>query len=86
MRCSAATSALRLSHAALYFDRAAHGVDHARELHQHAVAGDPHHPPVVLGYLGLDEVTPVRFPACERPLLVHPDDAAVAGHVGEEYG
>ena len=73
-------------HPALDFDRAAHGIDHAGELGEDAVAGDPHHPPVMILDRGLDEVAPMRLPLRECAFLVLPDQAAVAGYVGEKNG
>ena len=46
------------SHGFLDRDGAAHGVDRAGELDQHAVAGELHQPAAVAGNQRIDDVTP----------------------------
>ena len=57
MRWSSGMSGVALGHAALDRDGALHGVDHARELHQRAVAHQLDDAPVMRGDGGLDEVS-----------------------------
>ena len=75
-----------LAHGALEFDRAANRRDHARELHQQAIAGDAHDAAAMLGDLWIDERAPVSLPLGERAGLVGADKPAVAGHVGDQDG
>ena len=86
IRFSAGTSALRVDHAALNLDGAAHRVDDAGELHQQAVAGGLDDATAVLVDLGIDEFAPMRIPLGERALLVRTHKATVAGDIGRENG
>ena len=69
-----------LNHAALHFDRAAHGVDHAAELDQGAVAGALHHPACMDGDRRVDQIAAQGPKARQRAVLVRagkprePDD------------
>ena len=49
-----------LDHAILQLDGAAHGVDHAAELDDAAVAGALHHAPVMYGDGGIDQIASER--------------------------
>src|ERR1700728_1233705 len=63
-------AAVASQHAALNIDRAAHGIDHAGELHQHAVSGRLHDPAGVFGNGGGDEFPAMGFEGGERFDLV----------------
>jgi len=68
----------------LQLDRAAHGVDHAAELDNEAVAHALDHPPAVDGDRRVDEVAAKRSESSERALLVGGDQPAIADDVGGE--
>src|SRR5271170_6958975 len=59
-----------LGHRLLHRDRAAHRVDDARKLDQHAVAGGLDDAPVVLGNFRIEELAAQRLEAFERAFLV----------------
>ena len=71
-----------LAHAALDLGGAGDRVHHARELHQHAVAGELDDAPLVLGDLGVDQLVAMRLERGKRAGLVSAHEAAVADHVG----
>ena len=71
-----------LAHLALDLGGAGDRVHHARELHQHAVAGQLDDAPLMLGDLGVDEFLAMRVERRERRRLVDAHEAAVADHVG----
>ena len=77
---------IALGHAALDFDRAAHGIDDAGELDQHAVAGGLDDTAGMLGDLGIDQFAAMRLQSRERAFLVVADQPAVAGDIGREDG
>jgi len=70
-----------LGHAALHVDRAAHGIDHAREFQEQTVAGRLDDAAVMFGDLGVDELTPVGFQRCQRAAVVHAHEARVPDHI-----
>jgi hypothetical protein len=57
-----------------HLDRAAHRVDDARELDQHAVAGGLDDAPAMLGDLGINQFAPVRLQPRKGPFLVRTHD------------
>jgi hypothetical protein len=59
-----------LDHAALHFNRAAHGVDHAAELADEAIAGALDDAPMMSGDGGVDEIAAQAPKTRERPILV----------------
>jgi hypothetical protein len=65
-------------HSALNRNGTAHGVHHAREFHQHAVAGGFHDAAVVLGDPGIDQGLPVRLQLSVSAFFVGTHQAAVA--------
>ena len=71
-----------LDHAVLNFDRAAHGVDHAVELDQRAVAGALDDAAMMKGDGRVDQVAAQRPQPRERALLVRAREPAVADNVG----
>ena len=71
-----------LDHRVLDFDRAAHGVDHAAELDERAVAGALDHAPVVHGDRRVDEVAAQRPQPRERAILVRAGEPGEADDVG----
>ena len=81
IRRSCGTSTLRSSHLALDVGRARDRVHDARELHQHAVAGELDDAAPVLGDLGVDQFLAMRLERRERGGLVYAHEAAVADHV-----
>jgi hypothetical protein len=70
------------SHAALDLDRAAHGVDGAAELDQHAVAGRLDDAAAILGDLGVDQRLAAGFQAGEGSFFIASHQPAVAGNIG----
>ena len=73
-----------LDHAVLHFDRAAHGVDHAAELDEAAVAGALDDAPVMGGDGGIDQVAAQPPEPRQRAILVRAGEPAVADHVGDQ--
>jgi hypothetical protein len=73
-----------LGHAVLNFDGAAHGLDHAPEFDQSAVAGALDDTPAMRGDGRIDQVATQRPQPRERPLLVGAGQPAVAGDVGRQ--
>ena len=73
-------------HAALNRDGAAHSIDGADKLDQHAIAGGIDDAASVLVDFGIDELAPVRLQPGERPLLVDADQPAVASDIGGQDG
>ena len=63
---------------------AADRIDHARELHQHAVAGRFDDAAAVLPDLWIDELAAMRLEALQRPFLVRAHQPRVACHIGGE--
>ena len=76
---------IALAHPALDLGGTGDGVHHARELDQHAVAGDLDDAALMLGDLGVRHLAAVRLERCERPSLVEAHEPAVADHVGGQY-
>jgi hypothetical protein len=77
---------LPLGRTRLDLDRAAYGVDDARELAQEAVAHQLDDPPAVLGQEGLDQLLPARLESLQGAGLVALHQPAVADHVGHQDG
>ena len=73
-----------LGHRLLHLDRAAHRIDDAGKLHEHAVAGGLDDAAVVLGDFRIDELAAQRFQTFECPLLIRPHQPRIAGHIGGE--
>jgi hypothetical protein len=84
MRFSAATPRVALGHRLLHFDRAAHGIDDARKLHQHAVAGGLDDAAVVLGDFRIEELAAQRFEAFERAFFVRSHQPRITRYIGDE--
>ena len=72
------------AHLALDIGGAGHRVHDARELHQHAVAGQLDDAAPMLGDLRVDQLAAVRLEGRERGALVGPHQAAVADDVGSQ--
>ncbi len=75
-----------LRHFALHLDRAAHRVDDAGELDQHAVAGGFDDAAAMLLELEVDEITPDRLQRRERAFLVDPHQPRIARDIGRQDG
>ena len=73
-------------HAALDFGGAGDSVHHAREFHQHAVAGQLDDAALVLGDLAVDQFLAMRLERGKRGGLVDAHQPAIADHVGRQYG
>ena len=73
-----------LDHASLHFDRAAHGVDHAPELDDRAVAGALHNAPVMHRDDGVDEIAAERPQARKDTILVRACEPAVSDDVRDQ--
>jgi hypothetical protein len=84
MRFCGGIAALRSVMPPLHLNRAAHGVNHARELGKEAVASVFHDPPAVLGNLRIDQLPEMGFEAVGRPLLIRAHQTRVADHIGGE--
>jgi hypothetical protein len=64
-------SLITLVHTSLHLDRTPHGIHHASELRQHAVACDFHDASAVLEDLGIDQVSSMgleRVPSSFAPM------------------
>ena len=59
-----------LDHAVLHLDGAAHGIHHAAELDEAAVAGALHYAAMMRGDGGIDQIAPQPAQPRQRPLLV----------------
>jgi hypothetical protein len=75
-----------LGHAALDFDRAADGVQHAGELDQDAVAHDLEDASVVARDGGIEELAKMGLQGTEGPLLVGLHQPGIANHVRRQNG
>ena len=71
-----------LAHLALDFSGTGDRIHHARELDQHAVAGQLDDAAAMLGDLGVDEFVAMRLERRERGGLIDAHEAAVADHIG----
>ena len=77
-------ASVALDHPALHLDRAAHGVHHAAELDDGAVAGALDDAAVMSGDGGVDDVAAEAPQARERAILVRAGEPAVADHIGDQ--
>ena len=68
----------------LHFDRAMHGVDHAAELDEAAVAGPLDDAPVMRGDGGIDQIAAQAPQPRQGAILVRAGEPAVADHVGDQ--
>ena len=84
MRFSGDSPAFALGHAVLHFDRAAHGVDHAAELDDRAVAGALDDAAVVGGDGRVEQVAAKPSKARQCSVLVGSCKPRVADHVGDQ--
>src|SRR5205814_4760318 len=73
-----------LGHRLLHRDRAAHRIDDAGKLHQHAVAGGLDDAAPVLGDLRVEELAAQSLEAFERAFLVRPHQPRIPRHIGGE--
>ena len=73
-----------LDQAVLHFDRAAHGVDHAAELDEAAVAGALDDAPVMRGDGGIDQIAAQPPQPRQRAILVRAGEPAVADDVRDQ--
>ena len=74
-------ASVALDHAGLHFDRAAHGVDHAPELDDRAVAGALDNAPVMHRDDGVDEIAAERPQARKDTILVRACEPAISDDV-----
>ena len=84
MRFSGGRPALRSMKSGLYFDRAAHRVDHAAELDDRAVAGALDDASVMHGDDRVDQVAAQRPKPRQRAIFVRSCEPAIAGDVGHQ--
>jgi hypothetical protein len=84
MRRSGGRPALRSMKAVLHLDRAAHGVDHAAELDDAAVAGALDDAAVVNCDSRIDQIAAQRPEPRQRAIVVRAGEPAVADHVGDQ--
>jgi hypothetical protein len=73
-----------LDHAILHLDRAAHGVDHAAELDQAAVAGALDDAPVMQGDGRVDQVAAERTQPRQNAILVRSREPAIADDIRDQ--
>ena len=73
-------------HSALDLDRGVHGLDHAGELDQHAVAGGFYDAPAVLGDGGIDDLEAVGAQSRQGAGLIDLHEPAVSHHIGRQNG
>ena len=71
-----------LDHCVLNLYCATHGVDNAAKLDESPVAGALHHPPVVHGDGGVDQIATQRAQPGKRTILVRACQPAEANHIG----
>jgi len=83
MRRSGGRPALR-SAAVLHLDGAAHGVDHAAEFEENAVAGSLDDAPVMRVDRGIDQIAPQAPEPRQRAILVRAGEPAVADDVRDQ--
>src|ERR1700691_4756328 len=69
---------------ALYGERTVHGIDHAAELDNGAVADQFYDAPVMGGNGGVEDNLAMPFQGAERAGLVCAHEAGIADHVGSE--
>ena len=79
-------SGVALQHAALDLDRAARRVEDTAEFDQEAVAHHLEDAAVVFGDGGIEELAAVLLQGTHRPLFISLHEAAVAHHIGRQYG
>ena len=84
MRRSGGRPALRSIRPLLHFDRAAHGVDHAAELDEAAVAGSLDDASVMRVDGGIDQIAAQPPQPRQRAILVRAREPAVADHVRDQ--
>ena len=75
-----------VSHRRLHLDRAAHSIDHARELQQQAVAGGLDDAAAVAGDRRVDDLLPKGFQRRQRAALVAAHQPRVARDIGRHDG
>jgi hypothetical protein len=79
-------ASVALDHPVLHLDGAAHGIDHASELYEDAVAGALHCAAMMRGDGGIDQIAPQPAQPRQRPLLVGPGKLVVSDHIRREDG
>ena len=84
MRFSGGTSTFALDHGGLDFDSAAHGVDHAAELDDRAVAGALDDAAVMNRDRGVDEIAAQGSQAREDAILVRSREPAISDDVRDK--
>ena len=75
---------IALDHAVLHLDCATHGVDHAAEFDEAAVAGPLDDAPVMQGDGRIDQVAAQRSEPGQRAILVRAGEPAVADYVRDQ--
>ena len=83
MRFSGGDAGVALDHRGLDFDRAAHGVDHAAELDDRAVAGALDDA-AVMPAMRVDQIAAQRPEPRQRAILVRPGEPAIADDIGHQ--
>ena len=73
-----------LHEAVLHLDGAAHGVDHASEFNERAVAGAFDDAPSMHGDGRVDQIAAQRTKSGKRAILVRAGEPAVADHIGDQ--
>ena len=86
MRRSGEVSAFRCSHACLHLDSTAKRIHYTTELYEEAVTRRLYKPAVMRGDGWLKLLDPYSLEGLKSTILVHPDQARVAGHISGENG
>src|SRR5271163_3334359 len=73
-----------VDHRVLHLDGAAHGIDHAAELHESSVAGPFEHTPVMYGDGRIDEIAAQSSEPRQGTILVNACQPAETDNVGGE--
>jgi hypothetical protein len=73
-------------HRALDLDGAAHGIDDARKLHQHAVAGGLDDATVMLPDFRVDEFATMRLQPIDGTFLIGSHQPRITRHIGGQDG
>jgi hypothetical protein len=73
-----------LDHAVLYLDGATHGVDHAAELDEAAVAGALDDAPAMRGDRGVDQIAAQPPQPRQGAILIRASEPTVADNIGDQ--
>ncbi len=77
---------IALDHGVLHLDSTAHGIHHAAELNDGSVTRALHHPALVHGYGGIDQVAAQRSQPRQRSILISAGKPTESDHIGSQDG